>query len=156
VNINSTAIVQFVVFFILAFVTMKFVWPPIMKALDDRAKKIQDGLAAADRGKQELAEANKRVEQELSKTRAENLTRVVEAEKQAAQLIEDAKRQAEQEKARILAEAQAEANQEAERVKETLRDQVATLAVAGAEKILMREVNPSVHAELLNQLKSQL
>jgi len=156
VNLNATMAVQFVVFFILAIFTMKFVWPPMMKALDERAKKIADGLAAAEKGKLELADANKRVEQELAKTRTENMGRMAEAEKQAAQLVEAAKQQAEVEKARILAEAKAEAEQEARRAKESLRDQVAALAIAGAEQILKREVNQSVHADLLNQLKTQL
>ncbi len=155
-NLNATMLVQFVVFFILAGFTMKFVWPPLMKALDERAKKIADGLAAADKGKQELAEANKRVEAELAKSRAENQTRMAEAEKQGLMVIEDAKKQAETEKARILAEAKAEAEQEMQRARESLRDQVASLAVKGAEQILKREINAGVHADLLSQLKTQL
>jgi F-type H+-transporting ATPase subunit b len=156
VNLNSTMFVQFAVFFILAGFTMKFVWPPMMKALDDRAKKIAEGLAAAERAKLELAEADKRVAQELSRSRAENQTRLNEAEKQGMMVIEDAKRQAEAEKARIVAEARAEAEQEMERARETLRDHVAALAVKGAEQILKREVNAEVHADLLAQLRTQL
>jgi F-type H+-transporting ATPase subunit b len=154
--LNATLVVQFVVFFILAGFTMKFVWPPLMKALDERAKKIADGLAAAEKGKLELADANKRVENELASSRAANQLRVVEAEKQAAMVIEDAKKQAEHEKARILAEARAEAEQQVQRARDVLRDQVAALAVAGAEQILKREVNAGVHADLLSQLKTQL
>ena len=144
-NLNATLVVQFVVFFILAGFTMKFVWPPLMKALDERAKKIADGLAAAEKGKLELASS-----------RAANQLRVAEAEKQAALVIEDAKKQAEHEKARILAEARAEAEQQVQRARDVLRDQVAALAVAGAEQILKREVNAGVHADLLSQLKTQL
>lgn len=155
-NLNATLVAQFVVFFILAWFTMKFVWPPLMKALDDRAKKIADGLAAAEKGKLELAEANKRVERELADSRAANQVRMAEAEKQVAMLIEEAKKQAEQEKARILAEARAEAEQQVQRARDTLREQVAALAVAGAEQILKREVNAGVHADLLAQLKTQL
>ena len=155
-NLNATLVVQFVVFFILAGFTMKFVWPPLMKALDERAKKIADGLAAAEKGKLELADANKRVENELASSRAANQLRVAEAEKQAALVIEDAKKQAEHEKARILAEARAEAEQQVQRARDVLRDQVAALAVAGAEQILKREVNAGVHADLLSQLKTQL
>ncbi|MFN0163725.1 MAG: F0F1 ATP synthase subunit B [Burkholderiales bacterium] len=155
-NLNATFIAQLIVFFILAWVTMTYVWPPIMKALDERAKKIADGLAAADRGKLELAEANKRVEAELAKSRTENQARMADAEKQAVQLIEDAKKTAEVERARILAQAKAEAAQEAQRAKEALRNAVADLAVKGAEQILRREVNASAHAELLGQLKAQL
>ncbi len=155
-HLNSTMFVQFVVFFILAGFTMKFVWPPMMKALDDRAKKIAEGLAAAEKAKLELAEADKRVAQELSKSRSENQLRLSEAEKQGMMVIEDAKKQAEAEKARIVAEARAEAEQEMERARETLRDHVAALAVKGAEQILKREVNAEVHADLLSQLRAQL
>jgi F-type H+-transporting ATPase subunit b len=155
-NLNATFIAQLIVFFVLAWVTMTYVWPPIMKALDDRAAKIADGLAAADRGKAELAEANKRVEAELAKSRTENQVRMAEAEKQAAQLIEDAKKAAEAEKARILAQAKAEAEQEVQRAKDSLRNAVADLAVKGAEQILKREVNAQAHADLLGQLKAQL
>ena len=155
-NLNATFIVQLIVFFVLAWVTMSYVWPPIMKALDERAKKIADGLAAAERGKAELAEANKRVEVELAKSRNDNQARMAEAEKQAAQLIEDAKKAAEAEKARILVQAKAEAAQEAQRAKDALRNAVADLAVKGAEQILKRKVNAQAHAELLTQLKAQL
>lgn len=155
-NLNATLIAQFVVFFILAFVTMKFVWPPLMKALDERAKKIADGLAAADKGKAELALANKRVEEELARARADNLARVADAEKQAAGIVEKAKAEAEAERARILAQATAEAGQEMQRARDTLRASVADLAVAGASKILKREVNPAAHADILADLKAQL
>ena len=155
-NLNATFIAQLVVFFVLAWVTMTFVWPPIMKALDDRARKIADGLAAAEKGKLELAEANKRVDAELATSRAENQNRLAEAEKQAAALIEAAKKQAEAERTRIVAQAKAEAEQEAQRARDTLRNAVAELAVKGAEQILKREVNAGNHAELLTQLKAQL
>lgn len=155
-NLNATLIAQTLVFFILALFTMKFVWPPLMKALDERAKKIADGLAAAEMGKLELAEANKRVELELAESRARTQTRLAEVEKQAAVVVDDARRHAETEKARILAEARAEAAQEMQRARETLRDQVASLAVAGAEQILKREVDAKAHADLLAQLKTQL
>jgi F-type H+-transporting ATPase subunit b len=156
VNINATFIVQLVVFIVLVTVTVKFIWPPMVKALDERAQKIADGLAAAERGKQELAEANQRVEVELARSRAENQTRLGDAERQAQMLIEEAKRTAETERARILTEAKAEAEQEMQRARETLRGQVASLAVAGAEQILKREINASAHADLLNQLQAQL
>lgn len=155
-NLNATFIAQLIVFFVLAWVTMTFIWPPIMKALDERAKKIADGLAAADRGRLELAEANKRVEAELVKSRADNQARLADAEKQAAQLIDAAKKTAEAEKARILAQAKVEAAQEVQRAKDALRNAVAELAVKGAEQILRREVDAQVHADLLGQLKAQL
>ena len=155
-NLNATFIAQLVVFFVLAWVTMTYVWPPIMQALDERAKKIADGLAAAEKGKLELAEANQRVEAELAKSRADNQNRVAEAERQGALLIEEAKQAAEAEKARILAQAKAEVALESQRAKEALRNAVAELAVKGAEKILQREVNAQTHAEMLTQLKAQL
>ncbi len=155
-NINATFIVQLVVFMVLVTFTVKFIWPPMVKALDERAQKIADGLAAAERGKQELAEANQRVEVELARSRSENQARLGDVERQAAMLIEEAKKTAEAEKARILAEARAEADQEMQRARETLRGQVAALAVSGAEQILKREINPAAHAELLSQLEAQL
>jgi F-type H+-transporting ATPase subunit b len=156
VNLNATLFAQLIVFFILAGFTMKFVWPPLIKALDDRAKKITDGLAAAERGKQALNDANIRVEQELAKARTENQLRITSAEKRALQIIEEAKQQAEVERKRILTQAQAEADQEAQRVKDVLREQVASLAVSGAEQILKREVDVLAHSALLSQLKAQL
>ena len=155
-NINLTLLSQAVAFAIFIWFTTRFVWPPLMKAIETRQKTIADGLAAAERGKAELAEANKRVEIELVKSRAENPNRLAEAEKQGALLIETAKRDAEAEKGRIVAQAKAEAAQETQRAKELLRNAVAELAVKGAEQILKREVNAGVHADLLNQLKAQL
>lgn len=155
-NINLTLLSQAVAFAIFIWFTTRFVWPPLLKAIETRQKTIADGLAAAERGKAELAEANKRVEIELVKSRAENQNRLAEAEKQGALLIETAKKDAEAEKARIVAQAKAEAAQETQRAKEHLRNAVAELAVKGAEQILKREVNAGVHADLLNQLKAQL
>lgn len=155
-NLNATFIFQTIVFLILAWFTMQFVWPPVMKALDDRAKKIADGLASADRAKLELNEAHKRVDAELSQSRADNQVRLAEAEKQAVLVMADARKAAEAEKTRILAEAKAEADQEVQRAREALRDQVAVLAVQGAEQILKREIDPARHAALLTELKAQL
>lgn len=155
-NLNATLFVQFVVFFILVFVTMKFVWPPVMKALDERAERIANGLAAADRGKVELAAAEKRIAAELAATRDESAKRIADAEKRAQAIIEEAKQQAVAEAARIRAEAEAEAAQLANRAREELRGQVAALAVQGAEQILKREVNAAAHADLLNRLSTEL
>lgn len=155
-NLNATLFAQFVVFFILAWFTMKFVWPPLMKALDERAEKIANGLAAADRGKAEMAAAEKRAQAELASARDEGQKRIGDAEKRAQAIIEDAKKAASEEAARIIAAAQAEAQQQVNRAREELRGQVATLAVSGAEQILKREVNAAAHADLLNQLKTEL
>jgi len=156
VNLNATLIAQFVVFFILAGFTMKFVWPPLIKALDERAKKIADGLAAADRGKADLAAAEKRVQAELSSARDEGQKRIGDAEKRAQLIIEEAKKTAAEEAARIIANAKADAEQQVNKAREELRGEVATLAVKGAEQILKREVNAAAHADLLNQLKTEL
>ena len=155
-NLNSTLFVQFVVFFILAGFTMKFVWPPLMKALDERAERIANGLAAADRGKADLAAAEKRVQAEMAGARDEVQKRIADAEKRAAQIIDAAKATAAEEAARIVAAAQADAEQQVTRAREELRAQVAALAVQGAEQILQREVNPAVHADLLSKLSTEL
>ena len=155
-NLNSTLWAQFVVFFILATFTMKFVWPPLMKALDERAKKIAEGLAAADKGKEAMAAAEKRVVAELASARDEGQKRVGDAEKRALGIIEEAKKTASEEAARIIAAAKDEAEQQVNRAREELRGEVATLAVKGAEHILKREVNAAAHADLLSQLKTEL
>jgi F-type H+-transporting ATPase subunit b len=156
VSINATLIVQMIVFAILVWFTMKFVWPPITAALDERAKKIADGLSAADKAKADLAAANTRVEQQLSAARDDAAKRLADAERLAQQIVEEAKGRANDEGAKIIAAAKAEAAQEAVKAREALRDQVAALAVKGAEQILRKEVNPSVHADLLGRLKSEL
>ena len=155
-SINATLIFQMIVFAILVWFTMKFVWPPITAALDERAKKIADGLSAADNAKAELAQANKRVEEQLSAARNDAAQRLADAERLAQSMIEEAKGRANEEGAKIVAAARAEAEQEATKAREALREQVAALAVKGAESILKRELNPGVHAELLNQLKAEL
>ncbi len=155
-SINATLIIQMIVFAILVGFTMKFVWPPITAALDERAKKIADGLSAADMAKSELAAANKRVEAQLSAARDDAAKRLADAERLAQQIVEEAKGKAVDEGAKIIANAKAEAEQEAIKARETLREQVAGLAVKGAEQILRREVNAGVHAELLSRLKAEL
>ncbi|CAJ0700325.1 MULTISPECIES: F0F1 ATP synthase subunit B [Ralstonia] len=155
-NLNATLVAQMVVFFILWWVVAKFIWPPLVKALDERAKKIADGLAAADKGKAELELANKRVDQALTEARNEGAQRIADAEKRAQMSADEIKQNAQAEAARIIAQAKAEAEQQTVRARESLRDQVAVLAVKGAEQILKREVNAQVHADLLNQLKAEL
>jgi F-type H+-transporting ATPase subunit b len=135
---------------------MKYVWPPIMNALDARKKQIADGLAMADRGKHELELAAKRAGDSLRDAKAQAGDVIAQAEKRAAQIIEEAKLAAKEEGDRQLAAAQANIAQETNRAREALREQVAMLAVAGAEKILRREVNAQTHAELLGQLKAEL
>jgi len=156
VNINASLFLQAVVFAILVWFTMKYVWPPITKALDDRAQKIAEGLAAADKAKSELSFANKRVEEELAKSKGDSAVRLAEAERRGQTLIEEAKARATEEGSKIIAAAKAEAEQQSVKARETLREQVAALAVKGAEQILRKEVNAGVHADLLGRLKTEL
>ncbi len=155
-SITSTLIIQMIVFLILVWFTMKFVWPPIANALDERASKIADGLAAADKAKSELSAANQRVEAELSKSRNATASLLADAERRAQGIIEQAKVSATEEGNKIVAAARVEAEQQTVKARESLRDQVAALAVKGAEQILRKEVNASVHGDLLNRLKTEL
>ena len=155
-SITSTFIIQLIVFLILAWFMMKFIWPPITAALDERAAKIREGLSAADRAKAELATANKRIEEELSSARTDAAQRLADAERLAQSMVEEAKSRASDEGAKIVAAARAEAEQESTKAREVLREQVAALAVRGAEQILRREVDANAHAALLNQLKAEL
>jgi F-type H+-transporting ATPase subunit b len=156
VNLNATLFAQFVVFFILAWFSMKFVWPPLMKALDDRAAKIADGLAAAERGKAEMRSAETRAQAQLAAAREEGQKLIHDAQRRAAALIEDARKAAGDEAARILAAARADTEQQMTHARDALRAQVAALAVEGAEQILRREVDPAAHAKLLKQLETEL
>jgi F-type H+-transporting ATPase subunit b len=156
VSITGTLILQMIVFLILVGFTMKFVWPPIAAALDERARKIADGLAAADKAKSELSVANQRVEAELVKSRNETAVLLADAERRGQVIVEEAKARATEEGNKLIAAARAEAEQQSAKAREALREQVAALAVKGAEQILRKEVNAGVHAELLSRLKTEL
>ncbi|HSV57741.1 MAG TPA: F0F1 ATP synthase subunit B [Variovorax sp.] len=155
-SITGTLIVQMIVFLILVGFTMKFVWPPIAKALDERAQKIAEGLAAADKAKVELAAADRKVEAALGQARNESAQRLADAERRAQAIVEEAKSRATEEGNKIIAAAKAEADQQAVKAREVLREQVAALAVKGAEQILRKEVNAGVHADLLSRLATEL
>ncbi|WP_253355612.1 F0F1 ATP synthase subunit B [Neisseria perflava] len=155
-NINATLFAQLIVFFILVWFTMKFVWPPIAKALDERANKIAESLAAAERSKNDFEQAEKKVAELLADGRSQVTDMVANAEKRAARIVEEAKEQASVEAARITAQAKADVDQEINRAREALREQVASLAVKGAEAILRNEVDASKHAALLSALKQEL
>ncbi len=155
-SINATLFVQAIVFAILVWFTMKFVWPPIAVALDERAEKIAHGLKAAEHARIELSNAHKHVEVELAKTRNEAATRLADAEHRAAAIVEEARTRATAEANKIIAAAKAEAEQAMVQGREALRDHVAVLAIKGAEQILRKEVNASVHADLLSRLKTEL
>lgn len=155
-NINLTLISQAIAFALFIWFTVKFVWPPMLTAITERQKKIEEGLAAAERSKRDLELAQHRSTDTLREAREKSTEMIGGAERQAAHIIEDARAEATKivNQARIAAEG--EAAVAAQRAKESLRDQVAQLAVAGAEKILRREVNVQVHAELLASLKTEL
>jgi F-type H+-transporting ATPase subunit b len=156
VNINGTLVAQAIVFALLVLFTMKLIWPPIAAALDERISKVAAGLAAADKAKSELSSANQRVEAELVKSRTETAARLADAERRGQALVEEAKAKAGEEGSKIIAAAKVEAAQQTVKAREALREQVAALAVKGAEQILRREVNASVHADLLGRLKTEL
>lgn len=155
-NLNATLFVQFVVFLLLAAFTAKFVWPPLMKALDERAQKIADGLAAAERSKEEMAAVEKRVQVQMAGARDEAQRRINDAESNAQKIAEDIKQSAQAQATQIIEQAKAEAEQQTIRAREALRAEVAALAVKGAEQILKREVNAAAHADLLKQLAKEL
>lgn len=155
-SINATLFLQAVVFAVLVWFTMRFVWPPITKAIDERTQKIADGLSAAERARVELSNANRRVDEQLAAARDDAAKRLADAERLAQSMIEEAKTRAVEEGAKIVAAARAEAQQEMMKAREVLRGQVAELAVRGAEQILRREVNSSVHADLLGRLQTEL
>lgn len=155
-NINATLIAQLIVFGILVWFTMKFIWPPVIKALDERASKIAEGLAAAERGKSDFEQAEKRVAAILAEGRQQVAEMVANADKRAAEIMEAAKQQASDEAAKILAQARADVAQEANRAREALRNQVGILAVKGAEQILRREIDANAHSDLLGALKQEL
>jgi F-type H+-transporting ATPase subunit b len=156
VSITATLIIQMIVFLTLVGFTMKFVWPPIAAALDERARKIAEGLAAADKAKADLAAADRRVEEELARTRTESASLLADAERRSQHIVEEAKGRATEEANKIIAAAKAEADQQTVKAREVLREQVAALAVKGAEQILRKEVNAGVHADLLKQLQTEL
>ncbi|MCG2585238.1 F0F1 ATP synthase subunit B [Massilia sp. TS11] len=155
-DINTSLVGQMITFGVLIWFSMKFVFPALNTALEERAKRIADGLAAAEQGKASMAAAEKRIEAELAGARDEGQKRIADAEKRAQLVAEEIKANAQAEAARIVAQAKADAEQQVTKAREELRAQVAGLAVKGAEQILKREVNAAAHADLLNQLATEL
>ena len=155
-NINATLIAQTIMFILFVWFCMKFVWPPIMQALSDRKKQIADGLAAGERGKQELEQASKSAADEMLIEKQKAAEILTQAEKRSSQVVEEAKGLAQEEGDRIVSMAKAEVEQEIVRAREALRQNVADLAVAGAAKILDREVDAKAHADLLKNIKAEL
>jgi F-type H+-transporting ATPase subunit b len=155
-NINLTLLMQAAAFAAFIWFTAKFVWPPLMRAIENRQKEIADGLAAGEQGKQSLASTEKRIAGMMAEAKARSSEIIAQGEKLKTETIDAAKAQAKTEAERILAAAKAEIQQEFARAKESLRDQVADLAVAGAAKILKREVDAKAHADLLAAIRQQL
>ena len=155
-NINFTLFAQAIVIAAFIWFTVKFVWPPLMRAIEQRQKQIADGLAAGERGREELEAAGKRAHEELAKARARVGEIIASADKRDMQMLEEAKAVAKAEADRIIVAAKADIDQQVARAKDMLREQVAALAVAGAEKILRREVNAKTHGEMLDQLKREI
>ncbi|MCA3130868.1 MAG: F0F1 ATP synthase subunit B [Betaproteobacteria bacterium] len=155
-NINLTLVAQAVSFAIFIWFTVKFVWPPMLRAIEQRQKQIADGLAAAEQGRTALERSNREAEGVISEARGRATDILAQAEKRGIQLIEEAKAAARAEADRERAAAKAELEQEISQARESLREQVAALAVAGAERILKREVDARVHAAMLSDLQKEL
>jgi F-type H+-transporting ATPase subunit b len=155
-SINLTLFAQAATFALFIWFTVKFIWPPLLRAIEARQKQIADGLAAADQGRKSLELSTRQAGEAIGEARGRAAEIVAQAEKRAVQMIEEAKNSARDEAGREKAAAKADIQQEASRAREQLREQVAALAVAGAEKILRREVDAKAHAELLDGIKRQL
>lgn len=155
-DIGFTLVAQAIAFFVLIVFTMKFVWPPLLTAIETRQKEIADGLAAGEKGRAELEQSSKKAAEAVTEAKQRAADIVASAEKRATEIIEEAKANAKAEGDRIVAGAKAEVDQEVNRAKEALRQQVSVLALAGAEKILRKQIDVSVHAEMLTTLASEL
>jgi F-type H+-transporting ATPase subunit b len=155
-NLNATLFAQAIVFFVFIVITIKYIWPMMQRAIDARQKTIAEGLAAAEQGKKALETSTRQAEESVRQGRDRAAEVIAQAEKRAAQMIDEARAAAKAEGDREKAAARADIQQEVARVREQLREQVAALAVAGAEKILRREVDAKAHADLLDGIKRQL
>jgi len=155
-NINATLIGQSIAFFVFVWFVMKYVWPPLITALDERKKTIADGLAAAERGKHEQELAEKAAEKHIKEAKDQAAEIVTQAQKRAAEIVEEAKDNAKEEAGRVKTAADAEIEQEINRAKEDLRAQVSAIAIAGAEKILERTIDKAANEEMLDKLAAEL
>jgi len=155
-NLNFSLIAEALTFAAFIWFTVKFVWPPMLRAIEARQKTVADGLAAAEQGRRSLELSTHQADEEIRKARDRATELLGQAERRAAQMVDEAKNAAKEEGNREKAAAKAEIAQELSRAREQLRDQVAALAVAGAEKILRREVDAKAHADLLDSIKRQL
>ncbi len=155
-SINATLLGQMITFILFVWFTKRFVWPPLIKALNDRQAKIADGLAAAERGHLELAKAQELVAQRIKESKEESANIIVEAKKQADSIVDLARIQAHEEGARIIQQGHAEVERLMEQAKESLRTQVATIAMFGAQKVLERSIDEKVHYDFLEKLAEEI
>ena len=155
-NINFTLFAQAIVFAAFIWFTVRFVWPPLLRAMETRQKTVADGLSAGEQGRRSLETSSREAERTIQDARSRAADVLAQAEKRSAQMIDEARGAAKEAAGREKAAAKAEIDQERTRAREQLRDQVASLAVAGAEKILRREVDAKAHAQLLDEIKRQL
>jgi F-type H+-transporting ATPase subunit b len=156
VNINLTLIIQMIVFLLLVFFTMSFIWPPLMRAVEERQKKIAHGLAAADRGEQELQKARESADVILREARERAGQIIDQAQHRANDIMEQARAGAQQEGQRLVASAQQQIGLEASRARESLRREIGQIAIAAASKLLEREIDPRAHQELISKLAAQI
>ncbi|SQI44362.1 F-type ATPase subunit b [Leminorella richardii] len=155
-NLNATILGQAIAFVLFVWFCMKYVWPPIMSAIEKRQKEIADGLASAEQAKKDLSLAQANVTDQMSQAKAEALVIIEQANKRKTQIVEEAKAEAEQEREKILAQAKAEIDAERKRAREELRKQVAMLAIAGAEKIIERSVDEAANSDIVDKLVAEL
>ncbi|MFD2165783.1 F0F1 ATP synthase subunit B [Thalassotalea euphylliae] len=155
-NINATLIGESIAFIVFVWFCMKFVWPPLMAAIEERQKKIADGLAASDRAAKDLELAQEKAAAQLKEAKAQAAEIIEAAKKREAQMIDEASEKAQAEREKIIASGHAEIESERNRAKEELRQQVSTLAVAGAEKILERSIDAAAHSDILDKLVAEL
>jgi F-type H+-transporting ATPase subunit b len=155
-NINATLLGQMIAFAILIWFTVRFIWPPILQAIEERQKKIADGLAAADKGARSLEEADKQIQGMIRDARSQAGDILAQANKRHAEMLDEAKTDAKKEGERLIAAARAQIQMETAQAREALRREVAALAVAGAQQILGREIDAKAHADLLDKVAKQL
>ena len=155
-SINATFIGQMIAFAVFVWFCMKFVWPPLMAAIEERQKKIADGLSAADKASQDLDLAKAKAKEYLKEAKAQAAEIVEQANKRKLLAVEEAKEEAQAEREKILAQGRAELEAERNKAKEELRQQVAALAIAGAEKILMRSIDKAANSDIVDQLAKEL
>lgn len=155
-NINATLIGQSIAFFVFVWFVMKYVWPPLVDALNERKKKIADGLAAAELGAQEVADAQARAEETVSAAKEQASGIIAQAQKRSSEMVDEAKHSAREEGERMIQAAQAQIEQDISQAKEELRKQVAAIAVSGAEKILQAEIDSKAHSKVLDDLVAQI